>query len=290
MDNKSHFDDILVAIDDSEASVQAQELTVEIAKKFNSKVTAMHVVAHDFSGWRLQTKSFTMSETVVKEITNHYIQQGRGAIGSAQMLFKKEGIEPKTILDEYTDPAESIIQEADRGKYDLIVIGSRGKSEGETYSLGSVADKVATHASCSVFVVKRGTRISKILVGVDGSEDSKKALKHAVELASKFKASITLLHVQQSLSFELKPEFAKQVGESILSDVSSEVKGVKFDKKLEFGNPAETLINVADKGKYDIIVVGKRGVSTVKRFFLGSISDDVSHHAKCSVLIVKYKR
>jgi nucleotide-binding universal stress UspA family protein len=65
------------------------------------------------------------------------------------------------------------------------------------------------------------------------------------------------------------------------------VKGAKFDKKLEFGNPAETIINVAEKGKYDLIIVGKRGLSTVKRFFLGSVSDDVSHHAKCSVLIVR---
>jgi nucleotide-binding universal stress UspA family protein len=138
-----------------------------------------------------------------------------------------------------------------------------------------------------VLVLKRETQISKILVAVDGSEGSKRALKNAIQIASKFKANITLLNVQQPLSFDLKPEFSNEIGQSILSDVTSEIKGVKLDKKLEFGNPAETIINVADKGKYDIIVVGKRGMSTVKRFFLGSVSDDVSHHSKCSVLIVK---
>jgi len=287
MENKSYFDDILVAVDGSDISIRAQELTAELAKKFKSKVTAIHIVAHDFLGWRMAPKSFTMSETIVNEITNHYVQQGKGIISSAETLFKEEGIEAKTILDEYTDPAEAILQEIDRGKYDLIVMGSRGESEAEEYSLGSVANKVATHANCSVLIVKRETPISKILVAVDGSESSKRALRDTVHFASKFKANITLLNVQQSLSFDLKPEFSKEIGQSILSDVASEIKGVKLDKKLEFGNPAETIINVADKGKYDMIVVGKRGMSTVKRFFLGSISDDVSHHAKCSVLIVK---
>jgi len=287
MEKQSYFDKILVAVDGSSTSIQAEELTAQIAKKFKSKVTAMHVVAHDFSGWKLRPKLFTMSETMVKEITGHYLQQGQSVISGAVMLFKEEGIDAQTVLDEFIDPAEAIIQEVDEGKYNLVVIGNRGESEAETFSLGSVADKVTTHAPCSVLIVKKGTKISKILVAIDGSEDAKKALKHAVQLASKFKAGITLLNVQQSKLFELKPSVTKEVGERILSEATIEAKEVKFDKKLEFGNPAETIINVAEKGRYDLIVVGKRGLSTVKRFFLGSVSDDVSHHAKCSVLIVR---
>jgi len=287
MGNQPYFSKILVAVDGSPTSMQAEELTAEIAKKFKSKVTAMHVIAHDFSGWELRPKFFTMSETTVKEITGHYIQKGQSVIDGVAMRFKEKGIEAKTVLDEFIDPAEAIIQEIDKGKYDLAVIGNRGESEAETFSLGSVADKVATHANCSVLIVKKGAKITKILVAIDGSEDAKEALKQAVQLASKFKANITLLNVQQSKLFELKPGVTKDVGERILSDASGEVKEVKFDKKLEFGNSAETIINVAEKGKYDLIVVGKRGLSTVKRFFLGSVSDDVSHHAKCSVMIVR---
>jgi len=287
MEAQPYFNKVLVAVDGSPTSIQAQELAAEIAKKFKSKITVMHVIAHEFSGWKLRPKFFTMSETVVKEVMGHYLQQGQSVIDGAVMLFKEEGIEVQTVLDEFIDPAEAIIQEIDEGKYDLVVLGNRGETEAETFSLGSVADKVATHASSSVLIVKEGTKMSKILVALDGSEDAKKALKHAVQLASRFKAEITLLNVQQSRLFELKPSVAKEVGERILSEASSGVKQVKFDKKLEFGNPAETIINVAGKGKYDLIVVGKRGLSTVKRFFLGSVSDDVSHHAKCSILIVR---
>ncbi len=80
---------------------------------------------------------------------------------------------------------------------------------------------------------------------------------------------------------------AKEIGESILSSATSKVKGVKVDTQLKFGNPAETIIEVAEKENYDVIVVGSKGLSKVKRFFLGSVSDDVSHHARGSVLIVK---
>lgn len=87
--------------------------------------------------------------------------------------------------------------------------------------------------------------------------------------------------------FGLKPKVAQNVGERILSKAVEEVKGVSATKRLELGNPAEEIIQIANKERYDLIVVGSRGLSRTKRFFLGSVSDDVSHHAHCSVLIVR---
>lgn len=287
MENQQYFSKILVAVDGSQTSSQAVELTASIAKKFKSKVTAIHVVAHEFSGWKLRPKIFTMSETIADEIMASYTQKGQSIVDGAQMLLKEEGIDTQSVLDEFSDPAEAIIQEIDEKKYDLVIMGNRGETEAETYSLGSVADKVTTHAKSSVLVVKKGIKISKILVAVDGSDDAKKALKYAAQLASKLNAEITLLNVQQSSLSQLRPNVAKEVGDRILTDASSEVKGVKLEKKLEFGNPAETIIKFAENGKYDLIAVGKRGLSTIKRFFLGSVSDDLSHHAKCSVLLVQ---
>ena len=71
----------------------------------------------------------------------------------------------------------------------------------------------------------------------------------------------------------------REVGEHVLSDAATKVKGSKLNTQLEFGNPAETIIELAEKGNYELIVVGSRGLS--------SVSDDISHHVKCSVLIVK---
>ncbi len=106
-------------------------------------------------------------------------------------------------------------------------------------------------------------------------------------MAKRQKAKLTLLNVQERRLFGLKPKVVEEVGERVLSNAAAKVKGLKLTKRLEFGNPAETIIEVAEKGDYDLIVVGGRGVSRAKRFFLGSVSDDISHHAKCSVLIVR---
>ena len=77
------------------------------------------------------------------------------------------------------------------------------------------------------------------------------------------------------------------VGECILKDAATKVQGVAFDKMLEYGSPADVIIKVAKKADVDIIVVGSRGLSSVRRYLLGSVSDDVSMHARSSVLIVR---
>jgi len=284
MKGESYFENILLPVDGSHQCLHAEELAVTVAKKFRSKVTMVHVVPHAFLHPR---EPHPMPEAVAKEITGWFLQHGKKVVGEAEMLFRTEGIEVNAELIEYADPAETIIQKTESGKYDLVVIGNRGESEAETFSLGSVADKVSRHAECPVLIVKEKTKISKVLVGIDGSENAEKALEHAVELAEKHKAKVTLLNVQESKIFGLKPEVAKELGDYVLSDAAAKVKGVEFKTLLEFGNPAETIIEVAEKGNYDLIVVGNRGLSSVKRFFLGSVSDDISHHAKCSVLIVR---
>lgn len=284
MKDESYFKNILMPVDGSHQCLHAEELTVTIAKKFGSRVTVIHVVPPAL----LHPKeTYQLPDAIAKEITGWFLQQGRKIVGEAERLFKTEDIETNTELVEYADPAETIIRKTESGKYDLVVIGNRGESEAATFSLGSVAEKVSRHAECPVLIVKGKTKISKILVGIDGSENAKKALEHAIQLAKKCKAEITLLNVEETKIFGLKPKVAKEIGENILSGATAKVKEVEFNTQLEFGNPAETIIEVAEKGNYDIIVVGSRGLSSVKRFFLGSVSDDISHHAKRSVLIVR---
>ncbi|MEM3521533.1 MAG: universal stress protein [Candidatus Bathyarchaeia archaeon] len=138
----------------------------------------------------------------------------------------------------------------------------------------------------------------KILVPVDGSEDSKKALKYALDIANKYNSRLTALYVVSKrvyahihelgvlamLTNELELE-----GEKILEEAQGLAKllGLSIETKLVHGFPAEEILNMAEKENYDLIVIGGKGLSGVKTFFLGSVSDKVTHHAKCSVLIVK---
>jgi nucleotide-binding universal stress UspA family protein len=138
----------------------------------------------------------------------------------------------------------------------------------------------------------------KILVPVDGSEDSKKALKCALDVASKYGSRLTALYVVAKrvyahihelgvlamLSNELEIE-----GKEVLKEAEELAKllGLSIETKLVHGFPAEEILRIAEKENYDLIVIGSKGLSGVKAFLLGSVSDKVTHHAKCSVLIVK---
>jgi len=286
MKGESYFKKILVPVDGSHTCLHAEELTAAIAKNFKSKVTVIHVVPRDLLHAELELR-YRLPPSVRAEITDWLLQTGRKIIWDAEALFKEEGLEVDARVVEYEDPAETVLRVAKNEEYGLVVMGNRGETEVEVFSLGSIAEKVSRHAECPVLIVKQKTKLAKILVAVDGSESAGKALEYVIQLAKKHKAKVTLLNVQESKIFDLKPEIARKIGERILSDVTAKVKGLKLSTQLEFGNPAETIIEVAEKENYDLIVVGSRGLSNVKRFFLGSVSDDVSHHAKCSVWIVR---
>ncbi len=286
MKSESYFKKILLPVDGSHSCLHAQELAVAITKNFESEVTVIHVVSHDVLYAALELR-YQMPSSIRTEITNWLLQTGKKIVSDSEALFKEEGIDVDARLVEYEDPAETVLRVAKDEKHDLILIGNRGETEGEVFSLGSIAEKVSRHAECPVLLVKQKTKLLKILVAVDGSESSEKAIEYAVQLAKKHKAKVTFLNVGESKLFGFKPEVVREIGEHVLSDAVAKVKGLKFETQLEFGNAAESIIEVAEKGNYDLIVVGSRGLSSVKRFFLGSVSDDVSHHAKCSVFITR---
>jgi len=152
---------------------------------------------------------------------------------------------------------------------------------------------------------------NNVLVAVDGSEHSKKALNHALELAEKFDGKITLIHVYSSvvplapsvdtlstpvltppastaIAAELA-ERAKQRGEQILNEAERIVKerGIPVAKTLKEGDAVREIAAAAQEGKFDLVVVGHRGLSKLKELVLGAVSEGVSHKAPCPVLIVK---
>ena len=141
----------------------------------------------------------------------------------------------------------------------------------------------------------------KILVGIDGSEHSEKALGIAVEVAKVFGASLTLISVVQ---MPIVTDFAgeeqilsKDIYETIVStyrvvlDKASKLvenpEQFSLATRVEFGNPGNEICKVAKEENYDLIVMGSRGKGILQRHLLGSVSDRVNHHAHCCVLIVK---
>jgi nucleotide-binding universal stress UspA family protein len=316
MQEKQFFGKILVPVDDSTSSLAAEELTALIAKKFGSKVTAFHVVAHelmnpamrdflpgggdtDMPSAGITTGDYTIPtqmprqpstsrpSKIVGEIISAYREEGEGILDEAVALFKERGVSADRKLFEHADPAGAIVKEAEEEKYDLIVMGRSAGEEEEKPHLGSVAAKVVRHAKIPVLVGAEKTRISKILVAVDGSKASQKAAEHAAIIAEKTDAKVTLLYVQESSLFRMRPELSKEIGDRILSSAANLFKGAKVEQTLESGDAAKVIVDVSNEEAYDVIVMGNKGHSSVRRFLLGSVSDHVVHYANEAVLIVK---
>ena len=134
----------------------------------------------------------------------------------------------------------------------------------------------------------------KILVGTDGSDSATRAVEHAAELAKAMGAELVVLTAYAPARSDVGSTFGRadaypgqEIGQSILRDAEKHLGGdLKIKSVVREGDPAEGLIDVAEEEGVDIIVVGNKGMTGAKRFLLGSVPNQISHHAPCNVLIV----
>jgi nucleotide-binding universal stress UspA family protein len=139
--------------------------------------------------------------------------------------------------------------------------------------------------------------LKKLIVAVDGSKSSEKALATAVELSKALSASLTLMSVAPfhalpaptASAVPLVHDAEVKVHQELLARFQAEVAkfGVKAATVLLDGLVPEEILHYLDEHPYDLLIMGARGLSTGQRLFLGSVSDAVVHHAKLPVLIVR---
>jgi nucleotide-binding universal stress UspA family protein len=142
----------------------------------------------------------------------------------------------------------------------------------------------------------------RIVVGTDGSETAREAVRQAIELARMSGAKLAVV-----AAFEPVPEsrIREEKGD-VPGDVSYAVgpredvnvtleaavgmakqEGVEAEPHPRQGDPADAILDIAEQTGADLIVVGNKGMTGAKRFLLGSVPNKVSHHAPCGVLIVR---
>ncbi|MEM3641704.1 MAG: universal stress protein [Candidatus Bathyarchaeia archaeon] len=151
----------------------------------------------------------------------------------------------------------------------------------------------------------------KILVPLDGSEHSLKALNLAVQIAKNFNSKITLINVFSVSAPVVMPEpttltpptvpimaaaelsklaeNARKTASNILAEGEkrAEAEGVKVETLIREGHTVQEIVKAAKEGEFNLIVMGARGIGKIKGILLGSVSDGVVKNAPCPVLIVK---
>jgi nucleotide-binding universal stress UspA family protein len=145
--------------------------------------------------------------------------------------------------------------------------------------------------------------IRSIVVGTDGSDTARKAVQEAADLANQLGAAMDIVSAYAPVSNLRLREEARQAPEDLQwmvtprEDVDAKLKEAKelaegagvteVNVHPREGDPADAILDVAEEQGSDLIVVGNKGMSGAKRFLLGSVPNKVSHHAPCSVLIVR---
>lgn len=134
-----------------------------------------------------------------------------------------------------------------------------------------------------------------ILVPLDGSGDSQKALLQACDLAKNYQANLILVYVvEKSHSLNLLDrkeylEILRKFGNKVLikGKQTAENKGIDVTTTMKEGNISNEIVKLAKNKKCNLIIVGSKGLGATARFFLGSISNKLANNSPCSILIVK---
>jgi nucleotide-binding universal stress UspA family protein len=138
--------------------------------------------------------------------------------------------------------------------------------------------------------------LSSIVVGADGSDTSMEAVRQAGELARRFDARLHIVCAYTPVAVRVQaasPESGEWnvgphvMGEQVLTRARGVAGGADVETHARPGDAPDALIEVAEEEKADLIVVGNKGMQSSRRFVLGNVPNKVSHHAPCSVLIVR---
>jgi nucleotide-binding universal stress UspA family protein len=143
---------------------------------------------------------------------------------------------------------------------------------------------------------------ARIVIGTDGSETAQEAVRQAIDLARQVGASLYVVSAYEPVPQSRLREERQQVPDDLAHTVSPREdvdatlietekrineSGVQVETFARQGDPADAILDVAEEEKADLIVVGNKGMTGAKRFLLGSVPNKVSHHAPCSVMIVR---
>jgi nucleotide-binding universal stress UspA family protein len=288
---------ILVPVDFSDPSRQALRTAIALAQHFGSRLAVVHVTRRNRPD----------SHIVAEQLGMTFDTRRAGRAKLSEFIEHEEwgDLQPTCLVVEGV-PFDEIAKAAKTWEAGLIVIATHGYTGLRHVLLGSTAERVVRHAPCPVLIVrgreKRGVKaafspdkLRSILVPVDFSKPSLDALPHALALARKSEAQLTLLHVIEPLHADMLIDLpqsqrdARVAAHERLAKLADATKKVwlRTGRELRAGHPVDTITALAKRTNADLIVMGTHGRTGLKRCFIGSVAERVVRHALCPVLVVR---
>jgi len=241
----------------------------------------------------------------VREFNTALREQAREAAEAARAQLAP-GFAQSEVLVREGDAREVILTAAETWPADLVVMGARGLGAVAGLLLGSVSLGVARHAPCSVLVVKPGAGVARgIVIGIDGSPPAADAARFVARLPLDPTAVVRLIGAVELPPIPATtPGFARGLVQEARMQIVNERKAMlqqalasaaeplseivkNVERQVLLGPPADVLLAAGAKPDIGLVVIGARGLGTLGRLLLGSVSENVLRHADRPVLIVK---
>jgi nucleotide-binding universal stress UspA family protein len=292
---------ILCAVDLSDRSLAVLRYAVGLAQRYRSRLLVFHAV---YSA-RDQIYATTLFERGGEQ--TELMHQAREAIGSLMRGYELPW-EPLVRPGEPVVTAARIAEEMD---VDLVIAASRGLTGVKRILLGEVVERLARTVPRPLLLIRGHQRmpidniqtqplvLKRIVAGCNLKQDSLPVLRHAAELARDWDAALDVVHAMESPLNDIAEESVA----GPYSDVQRDLEAHLRDRLIRFvpppasgstklsaavlpGPPGEVLLSWCRRTPTDLVVVGVRHHSRVKKVILGSTTESMLRHAPCSVLVV----
>ena len=301
---------ILIAFDGSSYSENAVNMLIELTSPEDAEVTLLTVIPRlkFLGGHTLDRFKHRSKVNIIKEQKLH----DESALELLRMPLKRlieNKFQTQTMVSRGV-PAQEILKTCKDIKADLVVLGVKGTGQTDEFLMGCVTQKVVKYAPCSVLVVGKETlNINQVILPLDGSRHSSETIRFLIDLPLSYRTQIIPISVAHffpssiigspTLNFEenqlIYAELQKAEDETAINIVrKAEADFHKYGYHasgiVARGDPSKEILREAEKRNVDLIAVGAKGQTGVRGFLLGSVSQRVVRHAKCSVLLVRTKK
>jgi len=265
-----------------------------LSRVYNAKITLFHVV--------VMFETEVDEEDHVKQLeklVSRKMQHSSKHLEKHQQKLQEKDIEIETAIERGVSAADAILDYKSKNNFDLIIMGTHGRTGIKNWIYGSVAEKVVRLAKIPVITIhnkRSDLKLDKLLVPVDFSDNSKTGVEEARRIAKDFNAAITYIHVIEQ---QLQPAF-HVVGVDSVFTADHDLKGITEQKLKDFcllegdkasikvleGSSHQVIAEYAKEIEADLIVMSTRGYSGIEHLLIGSTTERVVRIATCPVLTV----
>jgi len=278
---------ILVAVDGSESSKNAFRQACRIALADKSWLTVITTIP--------SYEDLFQMPSIQEKVSIALRAEGEKIVTEIKEIAAEEDAFIKTLLEEGT-PFDTIIDTAEEGNYDLIVMGRLGRKRIEKALVGSVTARVIGNSQRDVLVFPLNSKIgwNRIMLATDGSKYSISATDKAIDIAQSYGGEIKAVSV-----VDVTEEFQTEAPEAVdrlvagakgfVEEVKkkAETQGVRLEPLVREGETYKVITDLAKKFASDVIVMGSHGRTGIKRLLMGSVTEKVLGYAPCPVLVIR---